>query len=78
MKKYQIGDIVKCIRTFRTMMDYDSENHYGVVSYIHSEKIFGRSKFDVQWFDGLETSCYDDEIKPFSIRKKTNGKEEGF
>lgn len=73
MKKYQIGDIVKSSKKFRTIIDYDSDNHYGIVTYIGYSEFRGRTVFDVQWFDGLVSTCYDNEIKPFSIRKKRNG-----
>lgn len=72
-RKYQIGDIVKSANTFRSIIDYDSDNHYGVVTYIGYSEFGGRTVFDVQWFDGLVSTCYDNEINPFSIRKKSNG-----
>lgn len=72
MKQYQIGDIVKSSKKFRTIIDYDSDNHYGVV-YDVGRDVYGKNIIEVQWFDGMTQLCYDNEIKPFSIRKKSNG-----
>jgi len=55
------------------MLDHDSDNHYGIICFVGYSDLMCRQIFDVQWFDGLQTTCYDYEIKPFSIRKKKNG-----
>ncbi len=72
INNYQIGDLVKSMRNFRTIVDYDSDNHYGVVYDVGINK-YGKNTISVQWFDGLVTTSYDSEIKPFTIRKKSNG-----
>jgi hypothetical protein len=72
MTKYKVGDIVKASRTFRTLIDYDSDNHYGVVSQVCMNK-YGKTTIEVEWFDGMHQSCYEREINLLERGSKGNG-----
>lgn len=71
MTKYKVGDIVKASRSFRTLIDYDSDNHYGVVSHV-GMNIYGKTTIEVEWFDGMHQLCYDTEIKLLALGRRSN------